>query len=353
MRLSDSLVDIASVIGGLPADFQPTTRNEAAALQALTQSSVLSNLIPGGVFTPAGEVFSSVDDIVAPVALQGDEFTAYQNTPLNMPASDFNLTGTGNRANPPPAVFDPANVVLLTDGTCGSTCTIFSYLMILEAGVRTVTMGGRPRPGPIQAIAGVEGAQVFYFADLAQAAAAAQVLGPAAGIGAADPRQLGLLADGYAIRRAMDPANAGGSVNGKNAFGKADARTPFQFLYEPANCRFFYTAEMLDRPEAAWQRAVDAAWTDPARFCVQGSRVAAANNNTASQAVDPLFESSSQKSAGGGSADGAGAASAAGDSKNGADSDSAAAMGKLQTGQGSRAVAVAVLAAAATWLWIV
>ncbi|KAK7744698.1 hypothetical protein SLS62_010117 [Diatrype stigma] len=350
MRLSDSLSDIANVIGGLPADFQPTTPNEAAALQALTQSSVLSNLIPGGVFTPAGEMFASVDDIVAPVALQGDEFTAYQNTPLNMPASDFNLTGTGSRADPPPAVFAPSDVVLLTDGTCGSTCTIFSYLMILEAGVRTVTAGGRPRPGPIQAIAGVEGAQVFYFSDLAQAAAAVQVLGPAAAADPpADPRQLGLLADGYAVRRAMDPASGGGSVNGKNAFGKADARTPFQFLYEPANCRFFYTADMLDRPEAAWRRAVDAAWTDPARFCVEGSRAAAPANAT-SQAVDPLFESSSQKSAAdGGSSDGgaSGAASEAGNSRNGAESSAVVATG----GRGSQAVAIAALAAAATWLW--
>lgn len=343
-------MDIASIIGDIPAGFQPTTRDEAAAIQAISQSSVVSNLIPGGVFTPAGEMFTSIDGILAPVSLQNDQFTAYQNTPLNMPASDFNLTGTGDRSDPPPAVFDPENVVLLTDGTCGSTCTIFSYLMILEADVQTVTMGGRPRSGPIQAIAGVEGAQVFYFTDLAQAAAAAMILAPEDQQAELADGPLGLLADGYAIRRAADPTNAGGSVNGKNAFGKADARTPFQFLYEPANCRFFYTADMLDQPEAAWRRAVDAAWTDPARFCVEGSRVAA---NT-SQAVDPLFNlgadgTGQSTQAGDSSSDASGAASVAGDA---GDSDSvSAAAGMLMKGQGCRAAAIAVLTAA-TWLWI-
>ncbi len=359
MRLADSLVDIANVIENIPSDFQPATRNEAVALQALSQSSIVGNLVPGGVYTPAGALFTSVGDILAPVALRGDRFTAYQNTPLNMPAGDFNLTGTGSRSDPPPAVFAPEDVVLLTDGTCGSTCTIFSYLMVLEAGVKTVTAGGRPRAGPIQAIAGVEGAQVFYLSDIARAASAALVLADSAsGQGQGQQQQqlaagqVGLLARGYAIRRAADPANAG-SVNGKNAFGKADAQTPFQFLYEPANCRFFYTADMLGRPEAAWERAVDATWTDPAGLCVEGSRVPM----NQSQAVDPTFMlgadgkgAAGTGQSGGSGGDGTDAASVAGDSSDDPDVVSAA-VRSLGRGRGYRAVALAGIAAMA-WLWV-
>lgn len=82
---------------------------------------------------------------------------------------------------------------------------------------------------------------------------------------------LAVLAEGYALGRAAVPGTAG-AVNGKNAFGHTDAQTPLQFLDEPANCRFFYTKDMVYGPEATWRRAVDAAFNDPNRFCVEGSR---------------------------------------------------------------------------------
>ncbi|RYP14819.1 hypothetical protein DL765_006120 [Monosporascus sp. GIB2] len=352
MRLADSLVDIARVIETIPEDSVPATQDEFLALRALAQSSIISNVLPRGVFTPEGQRFGTVEDILGPVSLHDDLFTAYQNAPLNMPGTDFNLTGSGDRSNPPQAVFAPENVVLLTDGTCGSTCTIFSYLMILEAGVKTVAVGGSPRPGPMQAIAGVEGAQVFFFRDIAAAASAALVLAPAERQAELAAGQLGTLAQGYAIRRAADPANAG-AVNGKNAFGRADVRTPFQFLYEPANCRFFYTAEMLDRPELVWMRAVDATWTDPDGFCVEDSRVPA----NGFLAVDPIFPVNSSDSrtgmtgqAGDPFSDATDSASFAGGSSDDTDSDSAAERA-LKGGQGYRALVVALLTTA-TWFWI-
>ncbi|KAK3389421.1 peptidase S41 family protein [Podospora didyma] len=242
---------------------------QAQAFSILQQSSVVSNLVPGGVFTPDGGNLTSVAEILGPVTLKGDRFTAYQFTPLNMTNSDFNLTGTGSRSNPPPAVFAPEDVVLLTDGTCGSTCTIFSYLMILQLGVRTTVVGGRPQNGPMQSVGGVEGAQVFFFEDISAAASAVLVLSPADNV---TDSEIALLDEGYALRRAANPARPG-AVNGKNAFMRADAQTPLQFLYQPANCRFFYTKDMIYGPEEVWKRTVDATWTDPARFCVEGSRV--------------------------------------------------------------------------------
>lgn len=287
MRLTDSLADIARITDGVPNDFQPTTADEQQGLQLLTQSAIISNLVPGGVFSPDGQMFATVDDIIAPVKLKGDTFTAYQNTPLNMTDSTFNLTGVGNQADPPPAAFDPDNVVILTDGNCASTCTIFSYLMIMQMGVRSVAVGGRPQKGPMQSIAGVEGAQVFSMNDISDTSAGVLSLAPADQQEELRGGMLGTLAEGYALSRASTPSS-GGSVNGKNAFSSTNSQTPLQFLYQPANGRFFYTKEMVSSPEATWKRAVDCAWTNPDAFCVDGSVMPMAM--TAPGDVDPVFE---------------------------------------------------------------
>ncbi|KAH7314246.1 peptidase S41 family protein [Rhexocercosporidium sp. MPI-PUGE-AT-0058] len=295
LRLADSLVNMARVVGGLSSNFTASTPAQRAALNALSQSSVVSNIVPGGVFTPAGANFTSVEQIVAPVSLKGDFFTAYQQTPLNDTDPQFNLTGTGTRSNPPASVFAPENVVLLTDGTCGSTCTLFSYLMILQMNVKTTVIGGRPQTGMMQSIAGVEGAQVFPLDELSIAAAAVIELAPAERKAELRAGETGLLADAYALKRLAAVANPG-AVNGKNAFSATDSQTPLQFLMQPANCRIFYTAQMLSSPELVWKRTVDATWTDPNEFCVEGSIMTA--NTTTSGDVDPLFRLAVNKSHG-------------------------------------------------------
>jgi hypothetical protein len=126
LRLADSLVNIARIVDSIPNNFTASTEAQQRAIESLTNSAIISNIIPGGVFRPDQTKFATVQEILAPVSLHGDLFTAYQATPLNETASDFNMTGTGTRTNPPPAVFKPENVVLLTDGTCGSTCTLVS-----------------------------------------------------------------------------------------------------------------------------------------------------------------------------------------------------------------------------------
>ncbi|CAN8102653.1 unnamed protein product [Discula destructiva] len=282
LRRTESLVQIAQIADAnlpklLALQGQQLSRNlsrETQALIAVAQSAVIGNLLPGGVFSAGDRTnFTTTQEIISPVALQGDMFTAYQSTPQNTTDADFNITGTGTRANPPPAVFAPENVVIMTDGFCGSTCTLFSYLMIMQNNIKTVAVGGRPQTGPMQSMGGVEGAQVFELEDLNQAATAAFIL--------ATPEQkaqftntrseLFLIAEGYALDRAATPG-AAGAVNGKNAFSHTDAKTPLQFLNQPANCKFFYTKDMIYGPEATWKRAVDAAFTDPNKFCVQGSQ---------------------------------------------------------------------------------
>jgi hypothetical protein len=269
----------------------PQNARERAIL-VLQRSSVISNLIPGGVYTPDNTALDSVEKIIAPISIKGDTFTAYQQTPLNDTGSDFNLTGTGSRSNPPPRVFEPENVVLLTDGTCGSTCTLFSYYMIMQRNIKTTVVGGRPQTGRMQSIAGVEGAQVFPLEQLSAAASAVLTLRPSANV---TGTELALISEGYLLSRTGSPTSFG-AVNGKNAFSAMDAQTPLQFMYQAANCRFFYTKDMIYSPAEVWKRTVDATWTNPEQFCVEGSRVAALDSPVE---IDSLFFGAQQ----GGSSD--------------------------------------------------
>ena len=272
--------DINAIPSLPPADNAAAQR--AVALRTLQTSGIVSNLVPGGVFAPDGRNLTSVEAILDPVTIKGDRFTAYQFTPLNETSPAYNVSGTGHRKNLPPALFRPENVVLLTDGTCGSTCTLFAYLMLFQLDIKTVVVGGRPRTGQMQSVAGVEGAQVFFLEDISAVATASIVLKPE--LNRTDS-EIALLDEGYALRRAANPVRPG-AVNGKNAFMRANADIPLQFLYQPANCRFFYTREMLFGPAEVWKRAADATWTDPAKFCVEGSRV---QTNITEELTDARF----------------------------------------------------------------
>ncbi|KAG7103184.1 Peptidase S41 family protein ustP like [Verticillium longisporum] len=272
LRLADSLVAVARGVDALPPQLQPADADQRDALAQLATSAVVGNFVPGEVQTPAGDGFASVENLLGPAS------------------AAFNLTGVGNRAAPPPAVFRPENVVLLTDGTCGSTCTLFAYLAILGLGVKTVAMGGRPVTGPMQAIAGVEGAQVFFFNDMQADAASLLALSPPDVRARLEGGELGEIARGYAILRSATPASAG-AVNGKNSFMPGDASTPLQFLWQPASCRVYYTPATQRGAEAAWTVAARATWEDQG-LCVEGSvnsGTAGGGGGGVGGGVDPAF----------------------------------------------------------------
>ncbi|KAH9238298.1 hypothetical protein K456DRAFT_1935086 [Colletotrichum gloeosporioides 23] len=289
LRLPPSVNTLARLAAAIPADFKPKTPEENKALGNLRGSPILSNLLPKGVFTPDRVAFTSLEQVLRPVVLNGDNFSAYQQIPMDQPDPLFNLTGTGPRTNPPASVFTPENIVLLTDGTCASTCTIFSYLLILQMGVKTAVMGGRPQTGIMQSIAGVEGAQLFSYNDITIDATSALLLAPENQKAELQNGDLGELAKAYAIKRAANP-KAAGAVNGKNAFAMSNATVPLQFLWEPANCRLFYTYETLTQPEAAWKRVVDVTFNNRPQLCVADSIVPAAKPAT----VDPFFQQSAK-----------------------------------------------------------
>ncbi|KAI8169572.1 Peptidase S41 family protein ustP [Colletotrichum sp. SAR 10_70] len=234
LRLPPSVNTLARLAAAIPADFKPKTPEENKALGNLRGSPILSNLLPKGVFTPDRVAFTSLEQVLRPVVLNGDNFSAYQQIPMDQPDPLFNLTGTGPRTNPPASVFTPENIVLLTDGTS---------LLLAPENQKAELQNG----------------------------------------------DLGELAKAYAIKRAANP-KAAGAVNGKNAFAMSNATIPLQFLWEPANCRLFYTYETLTQPEAAWKRVVDVTWNNRPQLCVADSIVPASKPAT----VDPFFQQSAK-----------------------------------------------------------
>lgn len=71
------------------------------------------------------------------------------------------VSGYLERSNITQQPFDPENIVIVYDGYCASTCTIFSELMRQQGGVKTIALGGRPNKDIIQAVGGVKGTNDF------------------------------------------------------------------------------------------------------------------------------------------------------------------------------------------------
>lgn len=47
--------------------------------------------------------------------------------------------------------------------------------------------------------------------------------------------------------------------------------TPLEFVYEAADCRLFYTADMVRDVTNVWKKTVDGQWGDANSVCVDGS----------------------------------------------------------------------------------
>ncbi|KAI0867318.1 hypothetical protein GGS24DRAFT_485997 [Hypoxylon argillaceum] len=208
--------------------------------------------------------FTSYADKFGPVTASGggDSYTNYMqwdpaNPVLTRQAFGTDITGYGQRANFTRPFGGAENVVLLYDGYCASTCSIFSQFMWHGAGVRSVAMGGRPRAGPMQGVGGVKGAQVYPFRQLG-------VLADLARSYTSDPAlaaELRRLDDGYVSGRSPYQLPV---VNVRDAVlpGAAalERGVPAQFVTEHADCRLYWTAPMIRNAGEIWKAAAQAAF---------------------------------------------------------------------------------------------
>ncbi|KAI9050054.1 hypothetical protein LZ554_006199 [Drepanopeziza brunnea f. sp. 'monogermtubi'] len=217
--------------------------------------------------------FSSRAEKFGPNPINGDQFSGLQQNNFEDPnftsdettGAGMDITGYGARKNftqPFPA----ANIVMLYDGTCASTCTLFSEMMRNQGGVKSVALGGRPGTSQIQAIGGVKGAQSLSFNPLYTDA---QFFLQPAGT----PNAMATSAQKTVLQRLTNLPQSRSLDNGINfsdhiLAANVQDGVPAQFVREDADCRLFYTPAMMQNVTAMWQAAADAAFNG--KPCVAG-----------------------------------------------------------------------------------
>jgi hypothetical protein len=135
--------------------------------------------------------------------------------------------------------------------------------MRLQAGVKSIAMGGRPNKLTIQGIGGTKGANNYPFGYIRQITALAMSTG--------SEYQLGnwTAITGYSdlpLNRSTDT-----SINVRDNILRdhLEDGIPAQFVYEAADCRLYYEPSMINNVTAIWKKVADAAWGKGA--CVAGS----------------------------------------------------------------------------------
>jgi hypothetical protein len=106
--------------------------------------------------------FASWNELFGPVAVHNGNFTNLYRMNISSPVdtvltnAGIVVTGQLNRTGFTQP-FAAEDIVMLTDGFCASTCSIFYEFMTTQAGVQSIAVGGRPQHGPMQAVGGVKG----------------------------------------------------------------------------------------------------------------------------------------------------------------------------------------------------
>ena len=242
-----------------------------------------------------GEPFASWEDKFGPEEVNGGKcfsqstsctpntsadkytkLTRWNLSDVHVPYSSggINITGYGIYANVTgPPKFKPENIVLVTDGYCASTCTIFSEFMTKQAGVKTIAMGGRSNKKAIQAVGGVKGVNNYQFSYVQSLAMNAIRYNP--------EMEGSALEIDYMSDLPYYRAASGGSpgVNVRDGLGLNDTSgVALQFVYEEADCRLYYTPEMTVDITALWKAAADAQWGNSGK-CVSGGNYAQKRGN--------------------------------------------------------------------------
>ena len=144
-----------------------------------------------------------------------------------------------------------------------------------QGGVDQVAVGGIPRTGPMQGVSGSKGSQVFTWTQVYNEAYRAFTNLPDANQAALNKTDLGKLV--YTTRplsrTAYGSSGASASViNLRDNIREGDKSvTPLNFVYEAADCRLFYTMDMIQDVSVVWKKTVDAKWGDKSKVCVEGS----------------------------------------------------------------------------------
>ena len=229
----------------------------------LTNGVLFTSVFSNDAYLSADlEPFADWKAMYPPKRFQNDTFTSLLKYNLSDPVTTSNarlglgitITGYNSLSNFTQDPFRAEDMIILTDGICASTCSIFTELMTQQSNVRTLAVGGRPQLGPMVAVGGTKGTLVLptlymhamstymtlAFADsVSQAMAWRDVLPFPAPIATLDA-----------------------SVNFQDNIraGMEDAGVPTQFLNDTATARIWYQPADFFNVTGLWERVAGVAW---------------------------------------------------------------------------------------------
>ncbi|KAL6702625.1 hypothetical protein ACN47E_001294 [Coniothyrium glycines] len=221
--------------------------------------------------------FATWSDMYPPERFHNDNFTALLKYNLSDPLTTSNertavgitITGYGSRDNYTTDPFRAEDLLILSDGICASTCSIFTELMTQQSGVRTLTVGGRPQPGPSVPVGGTKGTLVLPALYLHALSEYVLVQFASSTSQAAEWRTF--------VPQTFSIATVDASVNFQDNIrrGLETAGVPTQFLNDTSSCRIWYEPDMYFNVTRLWEKASSVAWgsngaLDEAQ-CVSGS----------------------------------------------------------------------------------
>ncbi|CAO2647349.1 Nn.00g082710.m01.CDS01 [Neocucurbitaria sp. VM-36] len=223
------------------------------------------------------EDFPDWTDMYPPETFHNDNFTALLKYNLSDPLTTSNqrlavgitMTGYNTRSNFTEDPFRAEDIIILSDGICASTCSIFLELMVQQSHVRTLAIGGRPTSGPMVSVGGTKGTLVLpsiYLQSLS-----AYILQQFASSRTQAREWAEFVPNPFAI------GVADASVNFQDNIRKGleSGGMPTQFLNDSASCRIWYTADMYLNVTALWEKTAAVAFGKDGALdedaCVKGS----------------------------------------------------------------------------------
>ncbi|KAI1087933.1 hypothetical protein F5B19DRAFT_496899 [Rostrohypoxylon terebratum] len=280
-RQHEGFAAISKVFSDISADFDPNTASADVidAYESVFNWRYDLNITNGN--------FESYEDKFAPHEFGGDNYTNLMQWNFSDPLSTSNstfgfgtdITGYRSRSNFTRPFGGPENIVLLLDGYCASTCTLFSEFLRSNAGVKSIAMGGRPsKEGLIQGVGGVKGSQSYGFADVYSQAQSAK--------GFTNDTDLTATLNRY-TEYVVDRSTAA-SLNVKDQIlsGNLEDGVPAQYVVEESDCRLWWTAPMVTDITELWKAAATAAFKGG--NCAYGAIDYPANATTAKRAAAGL-----------------------------------------------------------------
>jgi hypothetical protein len=132
--------------------------------------------------------------------------------------------------------------------------------MRTQAGVKSIVMGGRPKPGQIKGVGGIKGAETLGWPDIYSIAQEARKT--------ANEAQVAIL-DRLSPIPSRRTSTAALNVRDNILPDNVNDGLPAQFVVEESDCRLYYTTPMVTDVTAMWKAAADVAFKGKA--CAAGS----------------------------------------------------------------------------------